>query len=172
MRSRCPDCQAELPVSDGPTHRYLGASPACWALFSALVNAGDPPLAPHPLTALLVDAYAAQHPGVPGPQAIQSVAVHVLALEGVFNRKVAPDNAQWVRLRALRGRGQGHRFRWLDPPSFAGSITIAEIVKQPTASARSDLAARYAEEMLQLWRAAQGDMIDAWYEQHVLANHG
>ena len=53
-------------------------------------------------TVLLADAYAAQHPGVPGPQAIQSVAIHLLVLEGVFNRGVAPENAQWVRRRALR----------------------------------------------------------------------
>ena len=77
---RCPDCGAVLPVLDGPTHRYLGASPACWATFSALNNAGDPPLAPGHLIPLITDAYAVQHPGVPSPQAIQSVAVHLLAM--------------------------------------------------------------------------------------------
>lgn len=60
----CLDCRVVLPKFDGPVHRYLGASPSCWAMFSALSGAGEPPIAPGPLNALLVDAYAAQHPGV------------------------------------------------------------------------------------------------------------
>jgi hypothetical protein len=67
----CPGCRAPLPPVDGPTHRYIGASPACWALYTALQSGGDPPLAPAPANALLVDAYAAQHPGAPSPQATQ-----------------------------------------------------------------------------------------------------
>ena len=30
----CPGCQAPLPALDGPTHRYIGASPACWAIYA------------------------------------------------------------------------------------------------------------------------------------------
>jgi len=30
----CPGCGALYPPSDGPTHRYLGASAGCFALFS------------------------------------------------------------------------------------------------------------------------------------------
>ncbi|MCA9961009.1 MAG: hypothetical protein KC443_18340, partial [Anaerolineales bacterium] len=80
----CPDCHALLPPSGGAGHRYIGASPACWDIFAALANAGEPPLAPHPWNGLLLDAYTTQHPGVPSPQAIQSVAVHLLALHGVL----------------------------------------------------------------------------------------
>jgi hypothetical protein len=61
----CPGCRAPLPPLDGQTHRYIGASPACWTIFAALHNAGEPPLAPAPMNALLDDAYAAQHPGTP-----------------------------------------------------------------------------------------------------------
>jgi hypothetical protein len=40
-----PGCGALLARIDGPTHRYIGASPACWAIFTRLVNAGEPSLA-------------------------------------------------------------------------------------------------------------------------------
>jgi hypothetical protein len=68
--------------SDGPTHRYISASPACWAICTTF-GAGEPPVAPSPLRELLVDAYA-PHPGVPSDQAIQSVAVHLITLYGVL----------------------------------------------------------------------------------------
>src|SRR5262245_53935422 len=105
----CRGCGVNLPPSNGQTHRYIGASPACWAIFANLLNAGQPPLAPAPLNAVLGDAYAAQHPGTPGEQALQSVAVHLLTLYGVLNRGVTPDNALWIRQRALRDKhGKRH----------------------------------------------------------------
>ena len=52
----CPGCQAQLAPADGPTHRYIGASPACWALYTTLYNGGEPPLAPAAQSQLLGDA--------------------------------------------------------------------------------------------------------------------
>lgn len=86
---------------DGPTHAYIGAHPGCWALYSAVIATGAPgdllrssrvdarPVTTLPsrdLARLLVDGYAAQHHGVPSPQAIQSVAVDLLALYGIMAR--------------------------------------------------------------------------------------
>ncbi|HLF87607.1 MAG TPA: DUF5946 family protein [Anaerolineales bacterium] len=82
----CPGCRALLPDIDGPTHRYIGASPACWGIYTALTGGGEPPMAPAPSNTLIVDAYAAQHPGTPSPQSIQSVAVHLIALYGVLEK--------------------------------------------------------------------------------------
>jgi uncharacterized protein DUF5946 len=62
----CPGCGAVLPPSSGPTHEYIGASPACWAVFGEVLAAeyGDRTFWPaHHIT---VDAYAAQHPGTDG----------------------------------------------------------------------------------------------------------
>jgi ribosomal protein S18 acetylase RimI-like enzyme len=86
-----------VPAGDGPTHRYIGAAPG-----------------------LTVDAYAVQHPGVPGPQAIRSVAGHLIALHFVLERDVAPDRAT----RALRWAAtKRDAFRWLDPPPSPGPLT-------------------------------------------------
>jgi hypothetical protein len=165
----CPGCLAPLAPSDGPTHRYLGASAACWALFSALQSGGEPPLAPALANALLVDAYAAQHPGTPSPQAIQSVAVHLITLHGVFARGVGIERALWVRREALherRGARQG-RFTWLEPPDFTGSLTIATLVQAPTPAARTALVTAYVEGVYRLWFAAHGATLDGWYATFV-----
>ena len=159
-----------LPPSAGPTHRYIGASAACWAIFTNLVNAGEPPLAPGSLNALIGDAYAAQHPGTPSVQAIQSVAVHLLTLYGVLKRDVAPDNALWIRQRALRDKpGVLHgRFQWLAPPVFAGNLTVADIARAATPTARTDRARAYVEQVWFLWSQAHLVTLVAWYERFVV----
>ncbi|MCB0197293.1 MAG: hypothetical protein KDJ65_35425 [Anaerolineae bacterium] len=165
----CPGCGVHLPKSDGPTHRYIGASAGCWAMFSALVNAGEPPLAPAPTNTLLVDAYAAQHPGQPSPQAIQSVAVHLITLYGVLIKGVAVDNAVWLRQQALHpGKtGKKDRFEWLSPPNLFETITVADIVKQTTPSARTEQAAHYVMSVWDAWSKPHEAVIAGWYEKYV-----
>lgn len=34
---KCDDCGVTLPAVEGPTHAYLGASPACWALYGEVL---------------------------------------------------------------------------------------------------------------------------------------
>jgi hypothetical protein len=42
MLSPCPGCGALFPDFEGPTHRYIGASAGCWALFNWSVTARGP----------------------------------------------------------------------------------------------------------------------------------
>src|SRR5438105_15652536 len=53
----CVGCGALVPDIGGPTHRYIGASPGCWQAYGELLPTGTAHL-------LVVDVYAAQHPGV------------------------------------------------------------------------------------------------------------
>ncbi|MCA9874798.1 MAG: hypothetical protein KC441_14105 [Anaerolineales bacterium] len=164
----CPGCLVQLPAVGGPTHRYIGASGACWDLFAALSNGGSPPLAPGPLNGLLVDAYAAQHPGVPSNQSIQSVAVHVLVLYGILDKELSPELALTIRLKAVSDRAPKHgRYRWLTPPDFTGSITVADVAAQPTPAARTTLVNRYIHEVWSRWSAGHRDTIAAWFDEHV-----
>lgn len=157
----CADCGATFPASGGPSHEYIGGSPECWALYSALV-AGQVPGRPLQADdALLVDAYAAQHHGVPSPQAIQSVAVHLLVLHGVFRRGLGPAQALWVRRRALRRRGV---FAWLDPPSPGRALTILDLVPGTTGRSTAD----YARSVLETWEAVHGATIAHWYDTFVV----
>lgn len=166
----CPNCHALLPLSDGPTHRYIGASAACWAIYTNLNNGGEPPLAPNPYNALLVDAYAAQHYGVPSDQAIQSVAVHLLTLYGVLVRGVSPDKALWLRQRALREQKSSKRgrYHWLTPPSFAGCVTVADIVREPTLTARSHKVKEYVEQVWAIWSKPHLPIIIHWYDAYII----
>ncbi len=171
----CPDCRVVLPKFDGPMHRYLGASASCWALYSALSGGGEPLIAPGPFNALLVDAYAAQPPGAPdgapSNQAIQSVAVHLLTLYGILVRGVSIDWAVWLRTRPLRDGSQPKhsRFVWLPPPSFEGSLTVADIVAAPTPIARAERIKDYVHNVWSIWWATEhAPTIVRWYEQYVL----
>jgi hypothetical protein len=168
----CPGCGALLPQSAGATHRYVGASAACWAIFAGLSNGDDPPLAPGRLNPLLRDAYMVQHPGAPSPQAIQSVAVHLLTLYGVLERGVAPENALWIRQRAVRGDAPARhsRFVWLTPPAFEGVPTVAEIAAEPTPAVRTALVDRYARAVWDAWARRYRETIAGWYERVVLAD--
>ena len=111
----------------------------------------------------------AQHPGVPSPQAIQSVAVHLLALYGVLERRLDPGQALWIRLQAVDERhGAKHgRFSWLTPPSFTGSLTIVDIVKPPTPEARTAVLQRYVQSVWSLWKVDYTATIAGWYKRFI-----
>ena len=132
-------------------------------------------MAPAPTNALLIDAYAAQHPGSPSPQAIQSVAVHLLALYGIFDQGVAPEHALWIRRRPLRERVQGmpgdkhNRFQWLAPPDLASCLTIADIVQAPTPAVRTEKAREYIEQVWSLWAEQHLSTLAQWYALYVEA---
>lgn len=166
---QCPDCRAWLPGVATAAHRYVGASPACWALFSALANGGEPPLAPRPDHGLLIDAYMVQHPGLPSNQAVQSVAVHLLALYGVLAKGVAPEDALGIRQRAVRGdaRQRHARFTWLTPPDFAGSPTVADIVVGASPEIRAERTTYYVRAIWELWASQHLATIAAWYARYV-----
>lgn len=167
----CPNCRALLPPHDGPTHRYIGASAPCWAIYSAL-NVGEPAVAPTHSAPLMVDAYAAQHYGEPSPQAIQSVAVHLIALYGVLEAGHSVEQVLWLRTRPLRdGKRPKHsRFHWLTPPDFSGKLTVAAIVQASTPTQRAEVMDQYVHQVWSVWGAIHAQTVQAWYTQYVLAD--
>ncbi len=86
----CPDCGALVPhTPHGPVHGYFGASPGCWALYTAMLGHefGNWEAATHRLS---VDTYAVQHPGTSARQAaVNSVGIHLIALCLVFRLEPA-----------------------------------------------------------------------------------
>ncbi len=180
MLEPCPGCAAAFLPHDGPTHAYIGAHPGCWALYSAFISTAVPPVelllssrvdAPAPvstsrrddLAPLVVDSYAAQHHGVPSPQAIQSVAVHLLVLHGVLSHGLAVDRALWIRRRALRIRGV---YRWLEPPQRESALSLRHIWDADNAKLILSPGA-YVESVFDSWRALHHDTIAAWFMQYV-----
>jgi hypothetical protein len=115
---------------------------------------------------LLPDAYAAQHPGVESPQAIQSVAVHTLTLYGVIDRGVTIANAMWLRRRPLRERGV---FRWLEPPDFSYTVTVADIaIAAP--EQRAAIVAAYVGMVHDTWMGRHGRVIADWYDRYIVSD--
>lgn len=158
-----------LPHVDSPTHHYLGASAACWGVYTAML-AGEPPIAPTPALEQMIDAYAAQHHGTPSSQATQSVAVHLIALYAVFIKNMDVGRLIWVRQRSLRAKpGEKHgRFTWLTPPDFTGTLTVVEIVRAPNSSARAEVMERYVCQVWELWAREHLPTVAQWYEQFVV----
>jgi Family of unknown function (DUF5946) len=175
----CPGCGALFPPYDGPTHRYVGASAACWALVCSLTSRSqpDPELlkqsrAPHVtpaslpcpearlLDAVWGDAYGVQHHGDDSPQAIQSVAIHLLTLHGAITRKA---DGMWTKRRALRTRGVFHK---LEPPPLGRALTIRHLFPgegTDVVVTRGD----YACSVYDAWMALHRVTVERWYERHV-----
>lgn len=176
----CPGCGALFPRYDGPTHRYVGDSAACWALTLSLTS-GSPPepelltrsKAPHvtiswpqkdalSLDPAWGDAYGVQYHGDDSP-AIQSVAIHLLTLHGTITRRA---NGMWVKRRAMRTRGVFHK---LESPSLGCALTIRHLFPSGGTDAvvtRSD----YAYSVYESWIKLHRKTVESWYERRVVSD--
>jgi hypothetical protein len=158
--SGCPGCGAVLPVREGPTHAYIGASPACWALFGEVLarEFGDP--AYFRLHQLTVDTYAVQHPGVPEPHSIQSVAGHLITLCLVLER--GGDPAAGPKLH--RRLAQRHSFEWLEPPRPNGRITVADVLEARSPAEHERYVEAWARDVWAAWEPHHATVRD-WIER-------
>ena len=184
MLTPCPGCGALFPPFEGPTHRYIGASAGCWALLNWVVTSGGPDTTglvglswvsenptPEPanrtapaLDALFGDAYGVQHHGEDSPQAIQSVAVHLLNLHGIISGKTT--RPRWPMGRALRTRGVFHK---LDPPPPGSTLTIRHLFPGGgvvTPATRS----QYVVSVYEAWMALHRFTMEQWYERFVVSD--
>jgi hypothetical protein len=179
----CPGCGALFPDAAGPTHRYIGADPGCWAIFSAL-SAGQEPDAAivvasrvsgtpvhqrregNALSALLGDAYATQHHGDDSVQAVQSVGIHLLTLHGVLAMGQAPSQAMWVRRRTLRKKGV---FSLLKPPPVGRALTVRHLFPGGGVDSPCSVDA-YVTSVYDAWATEHRATIAEWYARFVTAD--
>lgn len=81
LEEQCVGCGKLLPVIDGPTHKYMLSSPACYAAFNQILAAEYSSQELMEVHRLTVDTYAVQHPGDPSDRrAVQSVGLHLARL--------------------------------------------------------------------------------------------
>lgn len=161
VSSPCPGCGLLLPQHDGPTHRYLGASAACWDLFGQVLarEFGDP--AYWPPHALTVDTYAAQHPGVRGPQTTHSATFHLMGLCMVVERGLDVSGAASLRQRAV----DAHKERgWLEPPASLGSVTVRNVLAATTPEEHADMVRTWAASVWEAW-AAHHEIVREWVDR-------
>jgi hypothetical protein len=157
--SPCIGCGAFLPEIDGPTHRYLGSSPACWAAYSEVLarEFADAALFQR-VHRLTVDTYAVQHPGNPSPQSIQSVAVHLMSLRTLIEGASSNEWATKVIREAVREKGG---FAWLEPPATVGPITLLDVWRSKGAAEHERTVREWANSAWTAW-AAHHDTIRRW----------
>jgi hypothetical protein len=120
----CIGCGRMVPAVEGPTHRYLESSPGCWAVYTALPFGGMAGPAEPPHRAMMVDAYAVQHPGRPGSSSTPSVWIHLAAMHLVLERGWPGDRLVEIR-RVVADANDG--WPWLTPPVSMGGIGAIDV---------------------------------------------
>ena len=154
----CPSCGGLFPDVEGPTHRYIASSPGCWATYGEVLarEYGSDALAD--VHRLSVDAYAAQHPGVPSPQSMKSVGVHLIRLCLTVERgfDVRESNRIMVAVSKVKGR-----FGWLDPPESLGDLTVADVSSARTGDAHRAAVVAWARSVWGAWSEHHGT-VRAW----------
>jgi hypothetical protein len=155
---RCIGCGAIVPRIEGPIHRYMTSAPGCWAIHGD-VSAhllSNPSAGPY--RQLCVDAYAVQHPGQSGPQAIQSVGGHLVSLLAQIELDLPLSRAAVIMERGIRQKGF---FKWLTPPTFDGAKTVLYMharLADPAPAARE-----WASSAWRAW-APHHAQVRAWYD--------
>jgi hypothetical protein len=146
---------------DGPRHRYVGGSAACWRLFGWF-QAGGWEVTASSADGSVVDAYTAQHPGRNTPQARQSVAVHIVALHAALIRGHRPEALYAVRVAAVQW-GRDFGFPWLDKPA-AWPLTLRDVVSCDDPFERSETLRAWVTGVYDVWAGGCAGLISGWYD--------
>ena len=177
----CPGCGALFPPYEGPTHRYIGASAACWALFNYSVVLQDPdatdllqasriPDARVEIPArtdtsfdsLFADVYGVQHHGDDSPQAVQSVAAHLLNVHGVVTNQTTRPG--WAFGRAVRQKDVFHK---LTPPPLGSALTIRHFY--PGGGVVTPVTrTQYVVSVYEAWMSLHRTTVEEWYAHYVI----
>lgn len=162
MHTACPGCGLELPEATGPTHAYIGASPACWQLYGELLAREFSQVVAWDVHGLAVDAYAAQHPGAESRRSTQSVALHLMALELRFGDGVADGDVRERLLRSAAARAPAG-LRRLAPPRPLGTLTVRDVVDRDPDEHR-EAVELWAAGVHEAW-APHRDTVRAWLDE-------
>lgn len=156
----CHGCGALVPETGGFTHRYIGASPGCWAVYGEVLAKEYGDLRYWRSHQLTVDAYAAQHPGEPSPQSVQSVAVHLIGLYLQLERGLRPEEIIRARKRTASRKRD---LVWLEPPVLAGDLTVLDVRDAGDPDEHGRLVRLWARSVWQAW-APRHDTVRRWAE--------
>jgi hypothetical protein len=157
----CVGCGSLLQERQGPTHRYMESSPACWAVYGEVLarEYSTPDLMEiHRLT---VDAYAVQHPGKESTPTVNSVAIHLmrlcLLLERGLDMRFAND--------AIKAITEDKRsFHWLTPPPSLGSTTVVDVWRTNSTEEHRKTVDAWARSAWQAW-APHHATIRKWLQE-------
>lgn len=134
----CPGCKAMVPNLHGKTFkRHIGTIEGCWQNYCAVIAREQELGVAQEFGSLTINAYAAQHPGVPLGQAIQSVNIHLIGLYCVFEKNMSPEQAVISMQKMMKNTG---KFTWLTPPDLSDTIKIDALLHAHTKEEYKDRA--------------------------------
>lgn len=155
----CPGCGLLLPDVTAPTHRYIGASAACWALYcQALTNEHEMQRRSVWNPRLIVDAFTVQHPGAPGRRSVRSVGVHLVSLCFMLDHGISPKRATRLLDDVLASRTT---CVWLTPPPSPGRLTVQDLLQAVERDDHEKRSWAWAAEQWSTWHAHH-DQIRQW----------
>lgn len=102
---------------DGPTHPYMIGSTACWRAFGELCAADYASADRMSFHQVIVDSYAAQHPGTGERRQVQSVGIHLMTLCLFLEHDADPRLGTELHRRMIR-RPTFHRIEAASPASL------------------------------------------------------
>lgn len=160
----CPGCGVLLPETDGATHRYIGVSPECWAVFGEVSGKEYGDLRYARVHGLTVDAYCVQHPGEPSPQAVRSVAVHLVGLCLQMERNLLPEElyATHKRVSTLAKEGKLDVL-WLEPPNLLVRPTILYVRDANRPEEHAERVREWARAVWEAW-SPHHETVRRWAE--------
>lgn len=135
----CPGCRLVLATEDGPTHRYLTASPACWRSFTDLLATFYSAADRLTFRQLVVDAYAAQHPGEGDREQVRSVGIHLMTLCLFLEHGADPALGSGLHRRMVR-RPVFHRIE----PRGRSDLTVRHVPLDGPATAALERSSEWA----------------------------
>jgi hypothetical protein len=124
------------------------SSPGCWAAYGELLAREYQDAAYAPLHRLSVDAYAVQHPGVDGPQARNSVGIHLSRLCLILDRGWPINRANNAML-DITARKKS--YPWLTPPAIRGSLSVKHVLATSEATGHGKAVEQWARSVWQAW---------------------
>ncbi len=158
---RCCGCGADYPDISGPTHAYMLSSPGCWEAYGRVLAREYENPEYSRLHRLTVDAYAVQHPGVDGPQARNSVGIHLSRLCLMFDRGWRIERANDAML-AISAKKQ--HYPWLTPPGDRGTVTVRHVLAAENPSGHMTAVENWAKSAWQAWSAHHAT-VQAWVKE-------
>lgn len=157
LDTTCPGCFARYPRLEGPVHAYVTASPECWGLFSEMARQVP--------ERLFTDAYMTQHPDGDDPRQVQSVAVHLIALEAVLNRGQPRTKVEEILRTGIRVGHEMTGFPVLSRP-IDWPWTIVDVARERTSGFE------YVSGVLESWHLTEGVRLGEWTDTTLQTLYG
>jgi len=156
----CAGCGVVLSEYDGPTHPYIGASAACWALYGELLGYEYAELGYPECHRLTVDTYAIQHPGKRNQRSIKSVGTHLAGLYLVLERELDGPAATAMKNRVAAA---DPGFVWLNPPHPDGALTVRDVLAMRQKMRHCDAIEAWARSVWEGWKLHH-ETVQGWVE--------